>query len=352
VDRSFTADHDGVRVVFGSGAVRRLGDELDRLGVRRVLVVASPGRALEADGLASILGPRSAGVWAHAREHVPVETAEAARAEAALVDADAVVAYGGGSSIGTAKAVALVRDVALAAVPTTYSGSEMTPVYGITDGGRKQTGRDERVRPRLVIYDPSLTVDLPLAVTRTSLFNAMAHAVEALWAPGADRHTERTASEAIELLARSLLQLVRGAHDLEARATALHGAYLAGRLIGSLEMGLHHRICHVLGGSFGLPHSPTHAVVLPHVVRYNAAAAAPAVACAARTLQAEDAAGALFDLAREAGAPTSLAEIGFRPSDIEPAARAVLERPVPNPRRLEVDALVALLAAAHEGKRP
>jgi len=353
VTRTFTADWDGTRVVFGAGARNALPGEIDRLTVHAVMVVGSPGRTAELRRVAATLGERCAGVWNEAREHVPIETAEEARAEAARLAADAVLCFGGGSSIGAGKAIALVRPIPLIAMPTTYSGSELTPIYGITEGGRKRTGRDERVRPRLIVYDPELTVGLPLAVTRASLFNSMAHAVEALYAPDVDVPTSREAEEAIANIARSLPALAEDPGNPGARENALYGASLAGRALGVARMGLHHQICHVLGGTFGLPHAPTHAVVLPHVAGYNARAAREAMRRVAGALEATDAAaGALYDLAVRVGAPVSLRDLGFRASDIDSVARAVAEAPYPNPRPVEQAALAELLSDAYHGHRP
>jgi alcohol dehydrogenase class IV len=353
VTRTFTANWNGVRVVFGAGTSGRLAEEIDRLGVRAALVVGSPGRLTQLQRIAAALGERCAGVWAKAREHVPLEAAEEARAQAARLGVDAVVSYGGGSSIGLGKAIALVRPVTLVAVPTTYSGSEMTPIHGITEGGRKRTGRDERVRPRLIVYDPTLTMDLPLGVTRSSLFNSMAHAVEALYAPGVDRETTDAAEQAITQIGRSLPVLAEDPGDPAVREDALYGAHLAGRALGVARMGLHHQLCHVLGATFGLPHAPTHAVVLPHVVRYNAGAAGEAIRRVAMALETPDsAASGVYDLAVRVGAPMSLGELGFRAADIEPAARVAMEAPYPNPRPAEQAALVELLSDAHQGRRP
>jgi maleylacetate reductase len=310
-------DHEALpgRIVFGAGRVAELPAELERLGARRALFVVGGSQA----GVAERFAPQAAGVVEGVRQHVPVEDAEAARRAAAEAGADGLVALGGGSAIGLAKAVALTTGLPIVAVPTTYSGSEMTAIWGLTEGGRKTTGRDRSVLPRTVVYDAELTLDLPVRVAGPSGMNAIAHAVEALWLESATPLTAVAAEEAIRLLAQALPRIAEAPADLVARERALAGAWLAGSAIGVAGTGLHHRICHVLGG-LGLPHGETHAVLLPYSTAFHATAAPTAVERAARALEADDAVAALLALDRALGIPLSLAELGLEPGQLEVAA--------------------------------
>ncbi len=259
-----------MRVTFGAGRSAHLAEELDALGVRRVLVLSTPGHAQFATDLAAPLGDRVAGVFAGARMHVPVEVVAEAAEAAAGTDADAYLAIGGGSTIGLGKALALRTAFPVVAVPTTYSGSEMTPTWGLTENGVKRTGRDAAVLPRSVVYDPELTLTLPVGLSVTSGLNSLAHAVEALYAPDASPMTSLMAREGAAAILDALPRLTAAPDDIAARSRALYGAWLCGAVLGATSMSLHHKLCHVLGGSLDLPHSPAHAVVLPHALAYNA----------------------------------------------------------------------------------
>jgi homogentisate 1,2-dioxygenase len=368
--REFSIQRGATRIVFGAGASERIGQELDAIGAKKVIVVSTPGRKLAPGDpslrletcLAAKLGPRSAGVLAIAKEHVPEEIVAEAVREISRGEADVVLAVGGGSAVGLAKAVAvseaLRRPVAVAAVPTTYSGSEMTPIYGITRAGEKTTGRDERARPVLVVYDPALTISLPLDVTIPSLWNAMAHAVEALWSRTLDRATAISAEEALRLLASSATRLVAKADDASARDDALEGAYLAGVAFADAGSGLHHKLCHVLGGSFGLPHAATHAVLLPHVTRFHRDAAPGAMLAIARALGVADPVLGLERLAQATGAPLSLAKLGLRREDVDRAVETIVSRlprlggAAMHPLALDRASLTTLLTAASSGPSP
>jgi maleylacetate reductase len=353
--REFSYEPLPGRVVFGVGARGRLPEEAERVGIRRILVLSTPEQREMAEDVAASLGDRVAGLFPRAVMHVPIEVAHDAREEAARLGADGFLAVGGGSTVGLAKAIALVSALPIVAVPTTYAGSEMTPIFGITEGGIKTTGRDPRVLPRTVIYDPELTLSLPASLSAASGLNAVAHAVEALYAPDANPIVSLMAAESIAAFATALPQVVRNPSDLAARSEALYGAWLAGSVLGSVGMGLHHKLCHTLGGTFNLPHAETHAVVLPHAIAYNAPFATDALARAARALGASDARdvpGALFDLAVAVGAPTSLAAIGMPAEGLDRAAEIATRSPYPNPRPLERDAIRMLLQNAFDGTRP
>ncbi len=349
---NFTYDALPSRVVFGVGAVDRLGEEVDRLGAGRVLVLCTESGRSRAEDITRRLGDRRAGIYDKAVMHVPAATAAAAQAEARRLGADCCVAVGGGSTIGLGKAIALEDGPPIVAVPMTYAGSEMTPIWGLTEGGVKRTGRDPRVLPKTVIYDPALTVSLPASVSGPSGINAIAHCVEALYAKDGNPITSLMAEEGIRALGKSLPAVVATPDDLDARGLALYGAWLAGATLGSVSVGLHHKLCHTLGGSFGLPHAEVHTVILPHAAAYNRAAAADAMDRAARALGADDAAGALFDLAVAVGAKVALKDIGMAAADLDRAAELATQNPYDNPRPITRDGIRALLQDAYDGVRP
>jgi len=340
------------RVVFGAGALRRLPDEIAALGLGRALVLSTPGQRALGERVAALLGDRAVGVFAGAVIHVPVASARAACEEARRLGADSAVAIGGGSTTGLGKAIALETSLPVVAVPTTYAGSEMTTMYGLTDAGMKTTGRDDRVLPRTVVYDPELSAALPFAITVTSLLNAIAHAAEGLYAPDRNPLVEAMAEEGIRIAADAMPRLQRDPGDIAARGDALVAAWLCGTVMGSVTVGLHHKLCHTLGGSFDLPHAEVHAVILPQAMAYNAPAAAPAMTRIARALGAASAPGGLFDLGRAHGAPTSLAAIGMRAADLDRAAGLAVQNAYPNPRPLERAAVRDLLQRAFDGVRP
>jgi maleylacetate reductase len=342
-----------MRVVMGTGALDRLADEIDHAGLKRVMVLCSPGQRKLAETVAGLLGPRAVDVHPHARMHVPAESAAEAQRRATEVNADGCVAIGGGSAIGLGKIVALRYGLPVIAVPTTYAGSEMTPVWGLTENGVKRTGRDPRVLPVSVLYDPTLTVALPTDVSVTSGMNAIAHAVEALYAPDASPVIDLMAEEGVRTLAAALPDVVADGTDLDARARAQYGAWLCGACLGATTMSLHHKLCHALGGTLDLPHASTHTVVLPHALAHNLVAAPKAVAALGRALGAPaDPATYLWDLAGRLGAPRSLREIGMAESDIDRIVQVTLVNPYANPREVTADGLGRLLRAAWSGQPP
>lgn len=340
------------RVIFGSGAVARLPEEIERLGATRALVLSTPGQAPEAQRIADRLGARAVGVFARAVMHVPIETAREAREAARRMGADCAVAFGGGSTTGLGKAIAMESGLPILAIPTTYAGSEMTSIYGITEGGLKRTGRDPRVLPRTVIYDPALTLGLPPRISVTSGFNAIAHAAEGLYAQDANPIMSLMAEEGIRAMAGALPAIQRDGRDLEARSQALYGAWLCGVVLGNVGMALHHKLCHTLGGSFDLPHADVHTVVLPHAIAYNAPAIPEALARMGRALGTDTPAAALYDLAHDVGAPTALRDIGLQAKDLDRAADLATSSPYWNPRPVEREAIRDLLQRAFEGRRP
>ncbi len=340
------------RVVFGPDGLGQLSQEIVHLGAKRALVLSTPQQVPLAQDIASRLGERCAGIFARAVMHVPVETAHAAREEADRLGADCVVAAGGGSTVGLGKAIALHSSLPILAIPTTYAGSEMTPIYGLTEAGLKKTGRDQRVLPKTVIYDPVLTLDLPRAMSVTSGFNAIAHAVEALYSDRPNPITAMMAEEGIRSLARGLPAVVKNPHDLEGRSDCLYGAWLCGSVLATSGMALHHKLCHVLGGTWNLPHSETHTIVLPHVVAYNYAAAPQAMMRIERAMGNSNAATGIFDLMMQLDAPLSLKEIGMQHDDLDRAASLVMEAQYYNPRSTTREGILRLLDGAFFGRRP
>ncbi|WP_208508073.1 maleylacetate reductase [Variovorax paradoxus] len=349
---SFVYNSAPQRVVFGAGALQHLAREIEALGARRALVLSTPEQRPQAERIAALLGDHAAGVFDRAVMHVPIETAREAREVARQLDADCAVAIGGGSTTGLGKAIALDSGLPILAIPTTYAGSEMTPIYGITEAGLKKTGKDARVLPRTVIYDPELTLSLPVAMSVTSGINAIAHAAEGLYAVDANPIMDLMAVEGIAALGRALPVLRTSAQDVAARGDALYGAWLCGTVLGNVGMALHHKLCHTLGGSFNLPHAETHTIVLPHALAYNAAAAPRAMERIAGALGGRSAAQAVYELARDNGAPVALRDIGMKEADLDVACAQALQNQYPNPRPLERDAIRALLQNAWEGARP
>jgi len=340
------------RVVFGAGSLQHLGREIDALGAKRALILSTPEQADAAHRVAHMLGVRAAGVFAQAVMHVPIETARQARDESRRLGADCAVAIGGGSTTGLGKAIALDSGLPILVIPTTYAGSEMTPIYGLTEAGVKKTGRDLRVLPRTVIYDPELTLSLPLGMTITSALNAVAHAAEGLYAFDGNPIISLMAEDGIRAIAQALPRLVVDTTNVDARSDALYGAWLCGSVLGAVSMGLHHKLCHTLGGTFNLPHAEVHTVVLPHALAYNAALAPLAMQRIARALGAPSAAAGVFDLAQKYGVPTALKDIGMPADGLDRAAELAVQNQYPNPRPLERGAIRELLQHAFDGMRP
>ncbi|MFJ6294245.1 maleylacetate reductase [Streptomyces griseoviridis] len=349
----FTHETRPVRVVFRPGAATgAVATETARLGLRRLLVVCGARGADTARAVADALGPACAGLHDGALPHVPVEAADRVVAVARAAGADGCVAVGGGSAIGLGKALALRTGLPLIAVPSTYAGSEATAVWGLTESGAKRTGQDAVVQPRAILYDPQLTHSLPVALSVTSGINAIAHAAEALYAPDRSPLIALMAEDGVRAMAGALPEVAADPGSPRARGRALYAAWLCGSCLGATAMGLHHKLCHVLGGGFGLPHAETHTVVLPHVLAHNAPAAPEALAVLARALGTGDAPRALHDLAARLGAPTSLAELGLKEGDLTAAAEQVAAQTYPNPREVTVPGVLALLRAAHAGDPP
>jgi maleylacetate reductase len=343
---AFTHDVPSQRVVFAAGAVTRIGEEAERLGLDRALVVATPGSGVRlGKQIADLLGARAAGLHAQAVVHVPKAVWDAGLAAARETKADGLVAVGGGAAIGLAKAIARDTGLPILALPTTYSGSEATPIVGTTDGARKITGRDVKALPRTIVYDPDLTLGLPAAVSAASGMNAIAHCVEGFWADGRTPITIALASEAMRRFARNLPAVVADGSEREARAQCLIAAWLAGTVL-SVSTGLQHKLAHVLGG-LGLPHAETHAIILPHVMRFNLAAAPEANARLKAALGSEDPADAVANMLKKFPIPERLREVGFDSGKADFVAGEIAAASINAPRAVLASDVRDLLAAAY-----
>ena len=349
--KPFSYAGSAAQIVFGEGSSRDVRVWVERAGCKRVLVLSTPQQKADAEVLAGGLGPLAGGVFAGAVMHTPVEVTEAAMKVVAQTGADCVVSFGGGSTTGLGKAIAYRSDLLQIVVPTTYAGSEVTPILGQTEGGRKTTIRDARILPEIVIYDPERTHALPPALSITSGLNAMAHAVEALYAQDRNPVSSLMAVEGLRAFAVSLPQIVQNPLDAAARSEALYGAWLCGTVLGAVGMALHHKICHTLGGAFDTPHAETHAIMLPHTAAFNAVAAREELAPAA-ALFGGSIGGGLWDFARAIGAPSSLKDLGLTEVDVDRAAALASENPYWNPRPIERASIRDLLQQAYEGTRP
>lgn len=344
----FEHETKGQRVLFGSGrGAGHLGAEIARLGSDMPLVIAGTRH----QKLITEAGLAGATRYSRTVEHVPIGVADDARSVANSSGNDLLIAVGGGSATGLAKAVALTSGLPIVAVPTTFAGSEATDTWGLTEHGRKRTGTDATVLPVTVIYDAELLAGLPVGLAAASGLNAVAHCVDSMWGPRTDPINAALAMEGLRALRSGLPGVLSGESD--ATELALSGCYLAAVAFTSAGSGLHHKICHVLGGAFGLPHAATHAIVLPHVLAFNAPYAATAVARIATALGDVDASDGLDRLRTSLHAPRALREVGLQHDDIPAAAMLILgEVPRTNPRPVDRAVLTDLLYAAWSGRDP
>ena len=347
----FSASFNPGRILFGPGTSARAGEEIAGLGCARALVLSTPFQKAVAEALASRLGTAAVAVFAEATMHTPVEVTLRAVDAFKAAGADCVVSLGGGSTIGLGKAIARRTGCAQLVIATTYAGSEVTPILGETENGLKTTVRGPEILPEVVIYDPDLTLGLPVGMSVTSGLNAVAHAVEGLYARDRNPITSLQAVEGIRALRDALPAIVAQPGNADARGAALYGSWLCGTVLGTVGMALHHKLCHTLGGSFDLPHSETHAVLLPHTAAFNAAAAAEALQPAADLFGGSIGAG-LWDFAKSLGAPLALRDLGLAEADLERAADLAAQNPYWNPRPIDREGLLALLRDAWAGNRP
>lgn len=339
-------------IIFSAGALRRLPEELNKLGLGRALVLSTPQQSEQADAVAQLLDAHCVGIFSNALMHVPIETVEEATELVKELDADCSVSIGGGSTTGLGKALALTLDLPNIAIPTTYAGSEMTNIWGITESGKKTTGRDNRVVPRLTIYDPELSLGLPAHIAGPSGLNALAQAVVNVATDNSNPIVKALALDAIRALSENLPIVISEPDNLDARSAVLYGACLAGAALGSGSTSLHHRLCHTFGGSFNTPHAETHTVLLPHCVAYNAAATLAGTRLLAEAMGVNDAAVGIFELAKTVGAPTTLKDIGVNEADLDQAVAIALIKELDNPEPVTKKRLRALLENAFHGHAP
>jgi maleylacetate reductase len=320
---SFSFAQPAVHVTFRSGGLASLPDALRASEAKRPLLVPSGSQHGAADRAeATDIG--FVGRFEGVTPHVQAESVDALRALADERDADSFVALGGGSAIDLCKAACF-------------------------ETSRTVVGSVVWRAPRAIVYDPALTLDFPLRASAGSAMNALAHCVEGLYAPQAQPLALLAAEEAIRQIGPALRALPQAPRDPDLRGELLYGAYLAGVALAGTGMALHHRICHILGGRYGIAHGDANAVILPHAVRFNAPAARDAIARVARALGTEDAATALAALARDAGAPTSLGELELPERELPVIAELVLAQPLTNPRPVDTAAVLQLLEKAWHG---
>jgi maleylacetate reductase len=343
------------RVIFGAGYLERVAGEVERLGGKRVFLIHDPLTEAWAMQVAANLAATAAvRVWGQVQQHVPIDLAEPARKAVEEHGSDLVVSIGGGSSTGLAKAIALSHSLPIVAVPTTYAGSEMTTIYGLTGDRHKQTGKSPQVLPKSVVYDPLLTLGLPRNVTGPSAFNSLAHCVEALYAPGHNPVTSAIALEGVRAISESLPRVMMQPDDVDARGDLLYGAMLGGMSLGMTASGFHHRLCHILGGQYNLIHADTHSVILPHAVAFNAPALPREILRLAESLGVPggDPATALWELAKASDIPTDLAALGLPRDGLDEVAREIVIEEKNNPVPLDEASVLRLLDAAYAGQKP
>ena len=350
-NRSFEYSGRSPHVIFAPGSRSRLAEQAKKLDCGTLIVLATPEQQDIAEEMHGHLGSASAGIFAKATMHTPVHVTEQAMQELRDRKAGGILAVGGGSTIGLGKALKLRSRLPYIALPTTYAGSEVTPILGETSGGEKTTIRDHSLMPDIVIYDPDLTTSLPVSMSIVSGINAIAHAAEGLYAADRNPISSIAAVEGIRALRTALPVIKSSPQDEKGRADALYGAWLCGSVLGSVGMALHHKICHVLGGSFDLPHAETHAIMLPHSISYNADAATETLA-PLRELFGERIAGGLYDFAASLGAPLALRNFGLTERDLDKASDLAVRNPYLNPRPIERGAIREMLQNAWEGNRP
>jgi len=340
------------RVLFGVGVRNTVADEVRRLGCSRALILSTPPQSSSALDLAAALNDMSAGVFSRAAMHTPVEVTEDALRHVQEINADCLIAIGGGSTTGLGKAIAHHTGLPQIVIPTTYAGSEATPILGQTEDGVKTTLTDRKVLPEVILYDPELVVTLPVGMTVTSALNAMAHAAEALYARDKSEDSNQLAIDGLTSFVKSLPKVLQDPKDLAAREETQRGAWACGAVLGRVGMALHHKLCHTLGGSFDLPHAETHAIILPHAIHYNAQAVPGLLAPVTDLLGGSSPGMALWQFAKSMGAPLALRDLGLQVQDLDRVAEIATRNPYWNPREVTADGIRALLEKAWTGEAP
>ena len=340
------------RVLFGVGVRNTVADEVRRLGCSRALILSTPPQSSSALDLAAALNDMSAGVFSRAAMHTPVEVTEDALRHVQEINADCLIAIGGGSTTGLGKAIAHRTGLPQIVIPTTYAGSEATPILGQTENGVKTTLTDRKVLPEVILYDPELVATLPVGMTVTSALNAMAHAAEALYARDKSEDSNQLAIDGLTSFVKSLPKVLQDPEDLAAREETQRGAWACGAVLGRVGMALHHKLCHTLGGSFDLPHAETHAIILPHAIHYNAQAVPGLLAPVTDLLGGSSPGMALWQFAKSMGAPLALRDLGLQVQDLDRVAEIATRNPYWNPREVTADGIRALLEKAWTGEAP
>ncbi|MFW7354926.1 MAG: maleylacetate reductase [Brucella sp.] len=339
------------RIVFGEGVVATLSDEVKRLGCNRPLLLSTPAQAASAESLLTHLGEMCVGIFPDATMHTPISVTERAVRIYEESKADCVVAFGGGSTTGLAKAIAWRNDAKQIIVPTTYAGSEVTPILGQTENGRKETIRDAKILPETVVYDPAFTLGLPVEMSVNSGLNAIAHAVEALYARDKNPVSSLMAVEGVRAFKEALPKIAVRPNNYGARSAALYGSWLCGTVLGAVGMSLHHKLCHTLGGLFDLPHAETHAILIPHTAAYNGVAAEDELQPLTE-LFGGCLGGGLYDFAKSFDITMALRDLGLEEKDLDKAAEVATQNPYWNPREIDFKSIRNLLQNAWEGSRP
>lgn len=340
------------RVLFGVGVRNTVADEVRRLGCSRALILSTPPQSSSALDLAAALNDMSAGVFSRAAMHTPVEVTEDALRHVQEINAECLIAIGGGSTTGLGKAIAHRTGLPQIVIPTTYAGSEATPILGQTEDGVKTTLTDRKVLPEVILYDPELVATLPVGMTVTSALNAMAHAAEALYARDKSEDSNQLAIDGLTSFVKSLPKVLQDPEDLAAREETQRGAWACGAVLGRVGMALHHKLCHTLGGSFDLPHAETHAIILPHAIHYNAQAVLGLLAPVTDLLGGSSPGMALWQFAKSMGAPLALRDLGLQVQDLDRVAEIATRNPYWNPREVTADGIRALLEKAWTGEAP
>ena len=349
---SFAANLFQTRIVFGAGKAGMLGDEADRMQIGRVMFVCTPGGANRYAPLVGALGDRCAVVFSEATPHSPEAIVQGALHTALSSKADATVCVGGGSTIGLGKFISVNAGCPQIAIPTTLSGSELTPIYGFKTNNEKRTGVTASAVPKVVIYDPELASSLPPYETAVSGMNSLAHSVEAFYVPNANCLADTLAGEGIKALVASLPDCVDQPGDVRARSASMYGGMIGGLLVAMVGLGLHHKICHVLGGHFGVAHGASNGVILPQVLAFNAAHMPAAMERISAAMNDADPAAACFRLAQRIGAPTGLRDVGVEPAGLDAAAKEIVSADVANPRATDFPSIRRLLEQAWHGTLP
>ncbi|MDA0707917.1 MAG: maleylacetate reductase [Proteobacteria bacterium] len=340
------------KAVFGKNSALTLNNEVSALVAERVMIACTKGMVSRIQKVIDCLGDKCVAVFDKAEPHCPEHIAMAALDLFTQVNADCVVAIGGGSTIGIGKAIKLRTDKPMIVVATTPCGSESTPIYGMLIGNHKKTGRDRKVIANTTIYDPILTTSMSAHHTGTIGMNSLAHCVEALYAQTASPISDLFAEQGIKALINGLKGSIKNPDDLMAREQVLYGGMLSGYCVTLAGIAIHHKLCHVLGGHHGIPHGESNSVILPYAVAYNETSAPKAMEQIKKAMGTISASGGIYDFATEINVPKSLKELGMKEEDLDRAAKETIETTPYNPKPLDFKSVREMLQHAYEGIRP